>query len=103
MPFSDPAAAGCGVPSISDSSREMTVLSFPAVHTLAGCLLAADANAETLGWGSPATLLLIHDRRLDTAGPAPLRAMRGVEFPLHPNDLLTDPAGLPARPTPSKE
>ncbi|MBM0226132.1 hypothetical protein JNW87_11845 [Micromonospora sp. ATA51] len=71
------------------------MLSFPAVHTLAGCLLAADADAETLGWGGPATLLLIHERRLDTAGTAPLRAMRGVEFPLHPDDLLTDPAGLP--------
>lgn len=33
------------------------MLSFPAVHTLAGCLLAADADAETLGWGSPPTLL----------------------------------------------
>ncbi|MBM0255852.1 hypothetical protein [Micromonospora sp. 4G55] len=73
------------------------MLSFNAVHTLAGCLLAVDADAETLGWGQPATLLLIHDRPLDTtAGPASLREMYSVEFPLHRDDLLTDPAGLPA-------
>ncbi|MGW3607942.1 hypothetical protein [Micromonospora sp. NPDC005161] len=72
------------------------MLSFPAVHTLASCLLAANTDAETLGWGSPATLLIVHDRRLDTARPAPLHGMRGLEFPLHPDDLLTEPAGLPA-------
>ncbi|WP_346535511.1 hypothetical protein [Micromonospora sp. DPT] len=72
------------------------MLSFPAVHTLAGCLLAVDADAEVLGWGRPATLLLLHDRPLHPDGPAMLRAVRSIEFPLHPDDLLTDPAGLPA-------
>ncbi|MGW3607815.1 hypothetical protein [Micromonospora sp. NPDC005161] len=72
------------------------MLSSNAVHTLAGCLLAADADAETLGWGQPATLLLIHDRPLNTAGPKRRREMRSLEFPLHRDDLLTDPAGLPA-------
>ncbi|PWR06805.1 hypothetical protein DKT69_36105, partial [Micromonospora sicca] len=72
------------------------MLSFPAVHTLATCLLTVDADADVLGWGRPATLLLIHDRPLHPDCPAKLRAMRSVEFPLHPDDLLTEPAGLPA-------
>ncbi|MEV0726906.1 hypothetical protein AB0I37_29555 [Micromonospora purpureochromogenes] len=72
------------------------MLSFPAVHTLAGCLLAVDADADVLGWGRPATLLLLHDRPLHPDGSARLRAVRSVEFPLHPDDLLTDPAELPA-------
>ncbi|MGS2619306.1 hypothetical protein ACVCAH_33000 [Micromonospora sp. LZ34] len=72
------------------------MLSFAAVHTLAGCLLAVDAEADVLGWGRPATLLLIHDRALHPGCSARLRVMRSVEFPLHPDDLLTDPAGLPA-------
>ncbi|MCO1597616.1 hypothetical protein M8C17_20910 [Micromonospora sp. RHAY321] len=72
------------------------MLSFPAVHTLAGCLLATNADADVLGWGRPATLLLIHDRPLHAGCPAKLRAMRSVEFPLHPDGLLTEPAGLPA-------
>ncbi|MEH0827806.1 MULTISPECIES: hypothetical protein [unclassified Micromonospora] len=73
------------------------MLSIPAVHTLAGCLLAVDADADVLGWGRPATLLLLlHDRPQHPDGPARLRAVRSVEFPLHPEDLLTDPAGLPA-------
>ncbi|MCO1593759.1 hypothetical protein M8C17_01100 [Micromonospora sp. RHAY321] len=72
------------------------MLSFRTVHTLAGCLLAADADAELLGWGQPATLLLIHDRALDCAAPARMRELRSLEFPLHRDDLLTDPAGLPA-------
>jgi hypothetical protein len=71
------------------------VLSPAAVHTLCGCLLAADAEAEASGWGTPPTLLLVHDRLQKPTRPA-LREMRGVEFPLHPDDLLTDPAGLPA-------
>ncbi|MEU5529379.1 hypothetical protein ABZ744_20830 [Micromonospora chersina] len=72
------------------------MLSFAAVHTLAGCLLAVDADADALDWGRPVTLLLIHDRPLITDGPTPVRQMRSVEFPLHRDDLLTDPAGLPA-------
>ncbi|MFC0505012.1 hypothetical protein [Micromonospora costi] len=72
------------------------MLSFAAVHTLAGCLLAADAEADALGWGTPATLLLIHDRPLPSDGSVPVREMRSVEFPLQRGDLLTDPAGLPA-------
>ncbi|MGS2618066.1 hypothetical protein ACVCAH_26605 [Micromonospora sp. LZ34] len=70
------------------------MLSFATVHTLAGCLLAANEDANILGWGQPATLLLIHDRPLDTTEP--VREMRSVEFPLQRGDLLTDPAGLPA-------
>jgi hypothetical protein len=72
------------------------VLSFSVVHTLSSCLLAADADADTSGWGDPPTLLLIHDRRQHPAAPPCLREMRSVEFPLHPDDLLADPAGLPA-------
>ena len=70
------------------------MLSFTAVHALAGCLLATDVDAEHLGWGQPPTLLLIHTRPLHTASPA--HALRSVEFPLRRDDLLTDPAGLPA-------
>ncbi|SBT65654.1 hypothetical protein GA0070622_2655 [Micromonospora sediminicola] len=70
------------------------MLSLTAVHALAGCLLATDVDAEHLGWGQPPTLLLIHTRPLHTASPA--RALRSVEFPLRRDDLLTDPAGLPA-------
>ncbi|MEV4481830.1 hypothetical protein [Micromonospora coxensis] len=70
------------------------MLSSSAVHTLVCCLIAADADAETLRWGQPATLLLIHDRRVHTAGS--IREVRSVEFPLHRDDLLTEPAGLPA-------
>ncbi|MDH6466059.1 hypothetical protein M2302_006265 [Micromonospora sp. A200] len=72
------------------------MLSIPAVRTLAGCLLAVDADADTLGWGQPATLLLIHDRPLHTGGPSPMREMRSLEFPLRRDDLLTEPTGLPA-------
>lgn len=72
------------------------MLSSSTVHTLAACLVAADADAEALGWGRPATLLLIHDRPLDPAGPPPIRELRSLEFPLRRDDLLTDPAGLPA-------
>ncbi|MEU5726849.1 hypothetical protein ABZ783_34235 [Micromonospora sp. NPDC047738] len=70
------------------------MLSFTAVHALAGCLLATDVDAEHLGWGQLPTLLLIHTRPLHTASPA--HALRSVEFPLRRGDLLADPAGLPA-------
>ncbi|QGN49790.1 hypothetical protein GKC29_25160 [Micromonospora sp. WMMC415] len=69
------------------------MLSFTAVHTLTGCLLVADAEADALGWGTPVTLLLVHDRPQPTGDPVP--EMRSVEFPLHREDLLTDPAGIP--------
>ncbi|MEU8299715.1 hypothetical protein AB0C04_20880 [Micromonospora sp. NPDC048909] len=71
------------------------MLSFTDVHGLAGCLLAADADAEMLGWGQPATLLFLHDLP-SIGGRARMCAMRSVQFPLHRDDLLTDPAGLPA-------
>ncbi len=71
------------------------MLSFNAVHTLTACLIAADADADQMGWGQPPTLLLIHDWLL-TATPKRRRKMRSLEFPLHPDDMLTDPAGLPA-------
>ncbi|MCX4387311.1 hypothetical protein OG777_10240 [Micromonospora peucetia] len=48
-----------------------------------------------LGWGQPATLLLIHDRPPAAAGPKQLRELRSVEFPLRREDLPTDAAGLP--------
>ncbi|GIJ08438.1 hypothetical protein ACFFMR_29180 [Micromonospora andamanensis] len=72
------------------------MLSFNAVHTLTDCLVAADADAEHLGWGQPPTLLLVHDWLLTSARPGRRRAMHSLEFPLHPEDLLRDPAGLPA-------
>ncbi|MFI7517387.1 hypothetical protein ACIBVK_28210 [Micromonospora echinofusca] len=70
------------------------MLSFAVVHDITSCLIAADAEADTMGWGQPATMLLIHDRPLTIPGSP--REIRGVEFPLHPDDLLTDPARLPA-------
>ncbi len=70
------------------------MLSFTAVHTLTGCLVVADAEAGALGWGTPVTLLLVHDRPQPTGDPVP--EMRSVEFPLRRGDLLTDPAGIPA-------
>ncbi|MDZ5447268.1 hypothetical protein U2F26_31940 [Micromonospora sp. 4G57] len=72
------------------------MLSFTVVHTLTACLIAADADADMLGWGQPATLLLIHDRPSTAAGPKRLREMRSLEFPLRREDLPTDAAGLPA-------
>ncbi|MFJ6199149.1 hypothetical protein [Micromonospora sp. NPDC092111] len=74
---------------------ETAVLSFKAVHTLTACLVDADADAEHLGWGQPPTMLLVHDWPLNPAIPR-RRKMRSLEFPLHPEDLLRDPAGLPA-------
>ncbi|MEU7171512.1 MULTISPECIES: hypothetical protein [Micromonospora] len=71
------------------------MLSFTAVHTLTAGLVDADADAEHLGWGQTPTLLLVHDWPLNPASPR-RRQMRSLQFPLHPEDLLTDPAGLPA-------
>lgn len=72
------------------------MLSFRTVHTLARCLLAADADGETLGRGQPVTLLLIHDQPQTPAAPHRMRETRSLEFPPHRDDLLTDAAGLPA-------
>ncbi|MFC4148033.1 hypothetical protein ACFO0M_17395 [Micromonospora mangrovi] len=69
------------------------MLSFTVVHTLSACLLAANADADLLGWGQPATLLLLHDQ--PAAGPAGLREIRSLEFPLRREDLPTDATGLP--------
>ncbi|MGC4885736.1 hypothetical protein [Micromonospora sp. DT227] len=71
------------------------MLSDNAVRTLTACLEYADADAAHLGWGDTATLLLIHDWSLESARPR-RRTMRSLEFPLHPEDLLAHPAGLPA-------
>ena len=71
------------------------MLSFTAVHTVSQCLLTANAEAEITGWGTPPTLLLIHHLRAELTVPT-LHEMSVVEFPLHPDDLLTEPAGLPA-------
>ncbi|MBU8857749.1 MULTISPECIES: hypothetical protein [unclassified Micromonospora] len=71
------------------------MLSANAVRTLTACLEEADADAAHLGWGDTATLLLIHDWPLNPALPR-RRKMRSLEFPLHPEDLLAHPAGLPA-------
>ncbi|MFI7650309.1 hypothetical protein ACIBTZ_30140 [Micromonospora sp. NPDC049460] len=70
--------------------------SFNAVHTLTTCLMAADADADQLGWGQPPTLLLVHDWLLTPVTPRRRRMMRSLEFPLHPEDVLAEPAGLPA-------
>ncbi|MEV4813880.1 hypothetical protein [Micromonospora avicenniae] len=69
------------------------MLSFPDVHALTSCLAAADADADTRGWGQPITLLLLHDR--PPATDEAQREIRSLEFPLHPNDALTDAAGQP--------
>ncbi|MFG2058579.1 hypothetical protein ACGFI9_31595 [Micromonospora sp. NPDC048930] len=71
------------------------MLSSNTVRTLTDCLIAADADAEQMGWGQPPTLLLVHDWLLTTR-PKRRRKMRSLEFPLHPDDLLANPAGLPA-------
>ncbi|MEU4677919.1 hypothetical protein [Micromonospora sp. NPDC023737] len=70
------------------------MLSFPDVHALTSCLAAADADADTRGWGQPITLLLLHDR--PPATDEAQREIRSLEFPLHPNNALTDAAGQPA-------
>lgn len=70
------------------------MLSSNAVRTLTDCLIAADADADQMGWGQPPTLLLVHDWLLRSR-PRRRRAMRSLEFPLHPDDTLADPAGLP--------
>lgn len=72
------------------------MLSFNAVHTLTTCLVEADADAERLGWGQSPTMLLVHDWPLNPVISRRMRKMRSLEFPLHPEDLLSDPAGLPA-------
>ncbi|MGW5079525.1 hypothetical protein [Micromonospora echinospora] len=74
------------------------MLSFRTVHTLARCLLTTDADTETLGWGQPLTLLLIHDQPQTPAGSQRMCETRTLEFPPHRDDLLTDAAGLPALP-----
>ncbi|MEO3780480.1 hypothetical protein ABGB16_27435 [Micromonospora sp. B11E3] len=72
------------------------MLSFNAVRTLTECLIAADADADQMGWGQPPTLLLVHDWLLAPVTPRRRRKMRSLEFPLHRDDMLADPAGLPA-------
>ncbi|MEV1329916.1 hypothetical protein AB0J20_10115 [Micromonospora costi] len=72
------------------------MLSSDTVRALTECVIAADADADQMGWGQPPTLLLVHDWLPTPARPEQRHAMRSLEFPLHPDDLLTDPAGLPA-------
>ncbi|MCI4066185.1 hypothetical protein MRQ36_28000 [Micromonospora sp. R77] len=69
------------------------MLSFTTVHTIADCVVTAHAEAALTGWGTPPTLLLLVHRRRSEATPGEVVV---VEFPLHPNDVLTDPARLPA-------
>ncbi|MFY1700204.1 hypothetical protein ACN28G_00320 [Micromonospora sp. WMMA1923] len=60
-------------------------------NTLAYFLLDLDEEIDAAGWGEPVTLLLIHTRPRDTGNTA----LACVEFPLHPHDRGTSPAGLP--------
>ncbi|MCX5122003.1 hypothetical protein OG992_33100 [Micromonospora sp. NBC_00362] len=70
------------------------MLSFTVVHALTACLIAADADADALGWGQPATLLLLHDQ--PTTAARCQREVRSLEFPLRREDLPTDAGRLPA-------
>ncbi|MFI7523801.1 hypothetical protein [Micromonospora globbae] len=72
------------------------MLSSDTVRALTECVIAADADADQMGWGQRPTLLLVHDRLPTPARPNQRHAMRSLEFPLHPDDLLADSAGLPA-------
>jgi hypothetical protein len=70
----------------------LLVLSFSTTHALTDCLLAADAHAETLGWGSAPALVLLRDRPMSPAGARQLRQMRAAAFTL-PRQAATE--GIP--------
>ncbi|MBM0273980.1 hypothetical protein JM949_00140 [Micromonospora sp. STR1s_6] len=72
------------------------MLSFTAVHNLCTCLIEASTDSTRFAWNQPPTLLLVHDWPLITAATPRGPAMRSLEFPAHPDDMLDNPAGLPA-------
>ncbi|WP_245712982.1 hypothetical protein [Micromonospora nigra] len=75
-------------------------MSFNAVHTLTGCLLNIEANADLDGWSRPPLLLLVQDQPAPTGAHSTRRQMRAVHLPLNDTrmgryragrvDLLTD-------------
>jgi hypothetical protein len=73
------------------------VLSFDTTHAVTGCLLEADAHAESrgIGFGGPPVLLLLHDRPLTSDGPRHTREIRAAAFTLHPRHLAEHVEGLP--------
>jgi hypothetical protein len=71
------------------------VLSFPAVHTLTGCLLDLEASADQLGWGRPPFLLLIQDQPSPSAPSSKTRQMTAVQVPVNPARVGRYRAGLP--------
>ncbi|MDG4760376.1 hypothetical protein [Micromonospora sp. WMMD710] len=72
------------------------MLSFTTVHHLCTCLIEASTDSARFDWNQPPTLLLVHDWPLITAAPPRAPVMRSLEFPPHPDDMLDNPAGLPA-------
>ncbi|WP_229705713.1 hypothetical protein [Micromonospora sonchi] len=69
-------------------------MSFNAVHTLTGCLLDVEANADLLGWGQPPLLLLVQDRPAPSAASGTRRQMRVAHLPLNGTRLGRYRAGL---------
>lgn len=72
------------------------MLTFDTVHALTGCLLDADAHAETLGWNSPPVLLLLHHRPPLTPTARRPHEITGVAFAVHTRDWPEHSARLPA-------
>ncbi|MEV0003481.1 hypothetical protein AB0H28_14500 [Micromonospora sp. NPDC050980] len=72
------------------------MLSFDAVHNLCTCLIEASTESARFDFNQLPTLLLVHDWPLIAAAASRGPAMRSVEFPPHPDDVLDNPAGLPA-------
>ncbi|WP_244236388.1 hypothetical protein [Micromonospora inaquosa] len=69
-------------------------MSFNTVHTLTGCLLHIEANADLLGWGRPPLLLLVQERPAPTAPRGTRRQMRAVHLPLNDTRMGRYRAGL---------
>jgi hypothetical protein len=69
-------------------------MSFNAVHTLTGCLLDVEANADLLGWGHPPLLLLVQDRPAPPAASGTRRQMRVAHLPLNDTRMGRYRAGL---------
>lgn len=71
------------------------MLSFDTTHAVTGCLLAADADATSFGFRSPAVLLVLHDRPLTPHRLRQLRQLRAVAYTLDPHDLAAHTQGVP--------
>ncbi|WP_018909217.1 hypothetical protein [Salinispora arenicola] len=71
------------------------MLSFPAVHTLTGCLLDLEASADQLGWGCPPFLLLIQDQPSPSTPSSRTRQVTAVQVPVNPARVGRYRAGLP--------